>query len=145
MYLLLPGYMPAFVFRTRSWGKFHHSFYPALFFPQSHQLTRNLVEHLYVLNFVDRQYNEDMIHHLVMDEKRLQMLKALSKSFPRIDDAGNSMDNNQQWAADFVKGKGAGLIFSLHGKPGVGKTCTAGSLLGTPLHLLGGFQLTRRA
>lgn len=32
------------------------------------------------------------------------------------------------WSADFVKGKGEGLIFLLHGKPGVGKTYTAGEL-----------------
>lgn len=30
------------------------------------------------------------------------------------------------WSADFVTGKGEGLIFLLHGKPGVGKTYTAG-------------------
>lgn len=29
------------------------------------------------------------------------------------------------WAADFVENKGKGLIFLLHGKPGVGKTYTA--------------------
>jgi hypothetical protein len=32
----------------------------------------------------------------------------------------------EPWAADFIKGKGHGLIFLLHGRPGVGKTCTAG-------------------
>lgn len=29
------------------------------------------------------------------------------------------------WAADFVENKGKGLIFLLHGRPGVGKTYTA--------------------
>ena len=33
---------------------------------------------------------------------------------------------NGSWSADFIKGKGEGLIFLLHGKPGVGKTYTAG-------------------
>jgi SpoVK/Ycf46/Vps4 family AAA+-type ATPase len=33
---------------------------------------------------------------------------------------------SRAWSADFVKGKGEGLIFLLHGKPGVGKTYTAG-------------------
>ena len=32
------------------------------------------------------------------------------------------------WSADFVQGKGEGLTFLLHGKPGVGKTYTAGQL-----------------
>lgn len=31
-----------------------------------------------------------------------------------------------KWSADFVQGKGEGLTFLLHGKPGVGKTYTAG-------------------
>lgn len=31
-----------------------------------------------------------------------------------------------QWSADFVEGKGEGMIMLLHGKPGVGKTYTAG-------------------
>lgn len=35
-------------------------------------------------------------------------------------------DSNTAWSPDFVKGKGEGLIFLLHGKPGVGKTYTAG-------------------
>lgn len=30
------------------------------------------------------------------------------------------------WSADFVPGKGEGLTILLHGKPGVGKTYTAG-------------------
>lgn len=30
------------------------------------------------------------------------------------------------WTADFLAGKGEGLTFLLHGKPGVGKTHTAG-------------------
>ncbi|KAH7045281.1 P-loop containing nucleoside triphosphate hydrolase protein [Macrophomina phaseolina] len=32
---------------------------------------------------------------------------------------------SSSWSADFVSGKGEGLIFLLHGKPGVGKTYTA--------------------
>lgn len=38
----------------------------------------------------------------------------------------DSVDANTPWSTDFVKGKGEGLIFLLHGKPGVGKTYTAG-------------------
>lgn len=68
-----------------------------------------------------------MIDSLVMPEKRLKTLKALSKSFIRIDSTGKRMDHSHQWAADFVEGKGNGLIFLLHGSPGVGKTYTAGS------------------
>ncbi|KAL8365017.1 hypothetical protein RB595_004026 [Gaeumannomyces hyphopodioides] len=38
---------------------------------------------------------------------------------------GKLMEHAHQWAADFVEGKGNGLIFLLHGSPGVGKTYTA--------------------
>jgi flagellar biosynthesis GTPase FlhF len=31
------------------------------------------------------------------------------------------------WSADFIQEKGEGQIFLLHGTPGVGKTCTAGT------------------
>lgn len=67
-----------------------------------------------------------MIESLVTkDEQRINTLKALAKSFARenIDGIGIRKDS---WSADFVEGKGNGLIFLLHGKPGVGKTYTAG-------------------
>lgn len=75
--------------------------------------------------FSDPVFDEDMIEHLVMDEKRVQMLKALAKSFVRLNQFGE-MSERSSWSADFVKGKGNGLIFLLHGRSGVGKTCTAG-------------------
>lgn len=66
-----------------------------------------------------------MINDLVMEDKRLQTLKALSKSFVRENKMGRPMKLAHQWSADFVEGKGSGLIFLLHGSPGVGKTFTA--------------------
>jgi DNA polymerase III delta prime subunit len=66
-----------------------------------------------------------MIDQLVMDEKRVNTLKALAKSFIRLNKFGEKSDR-EPWSADFVKGKGNGLIFLLHGSPGTGKTCTAG-------------------
>ncbi len=66
-----------------------------------------------------------MIKGLVMDERRKETLKALAKAYVRRDKDDKTLSNDM-WAADFVKGKGSGLIFLLHGKPGVGKTCTAG-------------------
>ncbi|KAK3320597.1 hypothetical protein B0T19DRAFT_444430 [Cercophora scortea] len=65
-----------------------------------------------------------MINGLVMNEDRKSTLKALSKAFARRNKHNEQLANDM-WAADFVKGKGSGLIFLLHGKPGVGKTCTA--------------------
>lgn len=52
---------------------------------------------------------------------------------PRIKDTITSIVWNygqadgtvSSWSPDFVKSKGEGQIFLLHGTPGVGKTCTA--------------------
>ncbi|KAI9649903.1 hypothetical protein NHQ30_002488 [Ciborinia camelliae] len=35
--------------------------------------------------------------------------------------------SQKNWAGDFVEGEGEGQIILLHGPPGAGKTCTAGS------------------
>jgi len=62
------------------------------------------------------------------------MLKALAKSFTRQNRYGEVVTGDM-WTADFVKGKGSGLIFLLHGRPGVGKTCTAGKCRRQSRHL----------
>ncbi|OLN96128.1 ATPase family AAA domain-containing protein 3B 1 [Colletotrichum chlorophyti] len=99
-YLLCPSSVVGYVFRTRSW------------------------ELLHVRCLLPPQFDENMIGHLVMSEQRLKTLKALSKSFARVNKHNDDI-KTAKWSADFVKGKGNGLIFLLHGKPGVGKTCTA--------------------
>jgi flagellar biosynthesis GTPase FlhF len=78
-----------------------------------------------VSHFSEAKFDNRMIDHLVMDPARLRTLKALAKSFARLNVNEERMIEGQ-WSADFVRGKGNGLIFLLHGKPGVGKTCTAG-------------------
>ncbi|TDZ54529.1 ATPase family AAA domain-containing protein 3B [Colletotrichum trifolii] len=97
---LFPAALKAYVFRTRVW------------------------ELVYVNQLSDPQFDEDMIDNLVMTEQRLATLKALSKSFARVTREGIEM-KQAWWSADFVSGKGNGLFFLLHGKPGVGRTCTA--------------------
>ncbi|KAH6977600.1 hypothetical protein BKA56DRAFT_588492 [Ilyonectria sp. MPI-CAGE-AT-0026] len=101
--LLCPGSITSFVFRTRTW------------------------ERLHIHNLSEPKFNHQMIESLVMDPVQLRRLKALAQSFARIDKDGNQLVH-QAWSADFVKGKGQGLIFLLHGRPGVGKTCTAESI-----------------
>jgi len=66
-----------------------------------------------------------MIDGLVMNNARKATLMSLAKSFGRRNKLGEEIPKGM-WAADFVRGKGSGLIFLLHGRPGVGKTCTAG-------------------
>ncbi|KAK2776168.1 P-loop containing nucleoside triphosphate hydrolase (ATPase) [Colletotrichum kahawae] len=98
--LLMPTLVTSYVFRTRNW------------------------EDVRVHNLHEPEFNENMISHLVMSESRLKTLKALSKGFTRVAQTGEVL-TQKRWSADFVRGKGNGLIFLLHGKPGVGKTCTA--------------------
>jgi Cdc6-like AAA superfamily ATPase len=66
-----------------------------------------------------------MIDKLVMDATRIKTLKALAGSYIRQNIHGEKTEV-ASWSADFIQGKGQGQIILLHGKPGVGKTCTAG-------------------
>lgn len=85
-------------------------------------------ERLHVTNFREPKFQQDMIDSLVIKPNRVRTLKALASSYIRINQHGKHIEH-EPWAADFVKGKGSGLIFLLHGKSGVGKTATAGRVL----------------
>ncbi|THW39225.1 hypothetical protein D6D22_06384 [Aureobasidium pullulans] len=100
MYFLCPQVVYCYMFKFRSW---------------------KLVD---VSNLHPPQFAHDMIDTLVMDPKRITLLKSLSKSFMRQDMEDESQ-HSEPWSADYVKGKGNSQIFLLHGRPGVGKTYTA--------------------
>lgn len=76
-------------------------------------------------NLDEPAFQTNMIDSLVMEQGRVKTLKALASSYIRVNQHGKPMEH-EPWAADFVNGKGSGLTFLLHGKPGVGKTATAG-------------------
>ncbi|KAI0802934.1 P-loop containing nucleoside triphosphate hydrolase protein [Xylaria sp. FL0064] len=99
-YFLCSYEMPAFIFKTRTW------------------------EILHVRDFAEPRFDENLVNHLVMDPQRKQILKALAKCFARADKNGEKL-KGEPWSADYIQGKGHGLIFLLHGRPGVGKTYTA--------------------
>lgn len=127
-YLLCPVEIKAFIFATRQWGKKKLlskstlRYLPAIL----HSVRTNFSpEKLHVENFLQPMFEEDMINSLVMDSQRKATIKALAKSFAR-QNKHNDQLSRDMWSADFIKGKGSGLIFLLHGQPGVGKTCTAG-------------------
>ncbi|ROW14745.1 hypothetical protein VPNG_03682 [Cytospora leucostoma] len=57
--------------------------------------------------------------YLVLDDEVKLTVKALIRKFASND------GQLSPWPSDFVRNKGEGRIFLLHGSPGVGKTCTA--------------------
>jgi hypothetical protein len=117
-YFLCAKQIYAFVFKTRTWGK---QDLPVSFLRQ----TNRSIEKVHVRNLSLPRFHKDMIENLVMDEARLKILKSLTGSFARLNRHGQAL-SEKPWAADYVDGKGNGLIFLLHCGPGVGKTFTAG-------------------
>jgi ATP-dependent Lon protease len=63
-------------------------------------------------------YNDRAFHGLVLRENKKKLISSLLR--PQECNQGDDYD-------DLIQGKGKGLIFLLHGPPGVGKTYTAGS------------------
>lgn len=82
--------------------------------------------------FSEPKYDTRLVDDLVLASDTRNLIKSLSKKYAREDSVakpapgpGNNAHTQDQWSADFVQGKGEGMIFLLHGKPGVGKTYTA--------------------
>ncbi|OCL02005.1 P-loop containing nucleoside triphosphate hydrolase protein [Glonium stellatum] len=71
------------------------------------------VEHI-----TDIEYNSNAFNSLLLDEEQKQMILSLVKVHT----------NEMLSFDDVIKGKGRGMIFLLHGIPGVGKTLTAESV-----------------
>ena len=71
----------------------------------------------------------DSFHFLELDKEKKRLVKALVESFD-TDDPFEGFD-------DVVQGKGKGLIFLLHGPPGLGKTLTAGKMGKNQRNLMG--------
>ncbi|KAK3394362.1 ATPase [Podospora didyma] len=67
----------------------------------------------------DVRPDKDAFKYLVLDSEVKLTVKAL------IGKLATSNGKVSPWPSDFVKNKGEGRIFLLHGSPGVGKTCTA--------------------
>lgn len=71
-----------------------------------------------VVNVTKVAYNNTAFHHLVLSEKKKELISSL------LERQNHQLDDEFD---DLIVGKGKGLIFLLHGPPGVGKTYTAGS------------------
>ncbi|KAK7961913.1 P-loop containing nucleoside triphosphate hydrolase protein [Apiospora aurea] len=117
-YLLCPPFVRVFVFRTRAWGKIRPwtSCYGGV--------ADSETERVHVKNLADPVFDEEMVNNLIIDKKKKLTLISLAKCFARRNRAEETIPK-PMWSADFVEGKGTGLVFLLHGKPGVGKTLTA--------------------
>ncbi|KAF9880062.1 hypothetical protein CkaCkLH20_02016 [Colletotrichum karsti] len=122
LYFLCSPEIEAFVFKTRTWQLLHaDGFQPATFeknlfdrlvlSPETKDLIRNLTA-MYIKN--------DLANQLPTSDEHLstQNITTIHKKSPKT-------GVETSWSTDFIKGKGEGLTFLLHGKPGVGKTYTA--------------------
>jgi len=77
-----------------------------------------------VANLSKVQFDDEAFDRLVMEEEKKRLIKCL------VQNSSNSF-------TDIISGKGGGVIFLLHGAPGVGKTLTAeavSELLHRPLY-----------
>ncbi|KAI3340593.1 P-loop containing nucleoside triphosphate hydrolase protein [Ustulina deusta] len=75
--------------------------------------------HFHVERLSDIKFDREAFKYLVLDYEIKTTVKALIGQFASAD------GHVSAWPKDFVKNKGQGRIFLLHGSPGVGKTCTA--------------------
>lgn len=135
-YFLCDRMAEAFVFGLREWRR------PQLAHSNFSQTADLLTGFLEVSGFKEARFDTKVLDTLVLDdhikkmiqsltEKHIVGLKAdwegeqvLGKRSPGVESKKSA--GSSTWSADYVKGKGEGLIFLLHGKPGVGKTYTAG-------------------
>ena len=82
----------------------------------------------------DVEYNSEAFKDLLLPASQKSLVHALVKNHGSSDDV---LD-------DMIKGKGKGLVFVLHGAPGVGKTFTAESIadnIRRPLYVLNAGEL----
>lgn len=96
-YLVCSNTIPGFILGERRWG------------------------HLNVAHLAEVKPDRDAFNYLVLDDDIKLTTKALIGKFATNLRSGEI----SPWGNDFVKNKGEGRIFLLHGAPGVGKTCTA--------------------
>ena len=94
-FLVCSPHIPAFILADRRWG------------------------HVTIDRLSDVKCDTEAFKYLVLDSGVKLTVKALIGKFASND------GKVSPWPNDFVRNKGEGRIFLLHGSPGVGKTCTA--------------------
>ena len=68
------------------------------------------------------KFDTEPFEYLVLDPGIKKTLRSLAMSNYRK----KADKEKNRFSTDFIKGKGEGEVFLLHGPPGVGKTCAAG-------------------
>jgi hypothetical protein len=102
---------------------------------------------LHISGFHDPSFDKALFDRLVLKEDVKELIKNLTQTYikdttwPSLQEEKGFIDitsihkavrpkkPDTTWSADFIQGKGEGLTFLLHGKPGVGKTYTAGQFV----------------
>lgn len=103
-----------------------------------------LPELLHIDGFREPEFDSTLFDRLVMKGSTKETIKSLTQMYIR-DSAGPHLreehmykkitqvhksqgrkPEDASWSPDFIAGKGEGLTILLHGRPGVGKTYTAG-------------------
>lgn len=100
-YMLFPARIPAFSLRQKKWG------------------------HVLVDNLREIEWNDNAFDFLEMDAEKKLLTQGLINGHKNVSASETSTGIVQRFD-DIVAGKGRGLIFLLHGPPGLGKTLTAG-------------------
>jgi ATP-dependent 26S proteasome regulatory subunit len=72
------------------------------------------------------QYEVDHIHDIDFNTSAFDLLTLAQDKKEMISALVRSAKVSSNQFDDMIKGKGKGIIFLLHGPPGVGKTYTAG-------------------
>ncbi|ORY62059.1 uncharacterized protein BCR38DRAFT_466837 [Pseudomassariella vexata] len=114
--VIMPYRVFGFVLRSRKWAQLDLSHLNEVT-ASSESVNSNQDKHL---NNKENK-RETAFHNLVLEDGHKPMIVSLIAQHFR-DKRSKSGDKEQ---VDIVKGKGKGLIFLLHGAPGVGKTSTA--------------------
>lgn len=111
-------------------------------------LAISTAELVQVSGFKEAKFDKNLLSGLVLKRETKDLIYDLTQMYTRDSSPSQSSTPNvhktvklskvhkqqsgpgQQatWSADFIEGKGECLTFLLHGKPGVGKTYTAGKL-----------------
>jgi hypothetical protein len=80
------------------------------------QVSLTLIVQFHIDQISDPTIDDDPFSNLVLEREIKDTIEALVCNYAQTDSKVES------WGKDFVRNKGEGRIFLLHGSPGVGKT-----------------------